>query len=249
MISKNQIQFIKSLQNKKERSDKQIFTAEGSRLILDLIKTAQNLVKHIYCTETWFKDYETKLSQILGLVTIIHDDELKKIASLKTTEQVIGLFKFPELTPSQPDELKLSLYLDDLKDPGNMGTIFRLADWFGITHIFGGESCVDPFNNKSIQASMSSISRVTFQSIPFQQLKADFTQHKFIATGLLGVELKDVKQDDSSKIICIGNEAHGLSEEIAKLCDITVSISSKKSLGAESLNAAIASGILLQHFS
>ena len=176
MITKSQIQFVKSLQEKSERQKAKIFVGEGSRLVLHFPE----------------------------LVHILTKELLKKISSLISNEDVVAVFDYPKFHSDDFEDYHMSLYLEDIRDPGNMGTILRLADWYGIRKIYGTNTCVDVFNNKVIQASMSSIGRVEFQ---------------------------------------------GLTDRLKTECNTLISISAQKSLGAESLNAAIASGIFLQHFS
>jgi TrmH family RNA methyltransferase len=248
MITKSQIQFLKSLQQKLERNKSKMFVGEGSRLVLDLLKTMPQNIRQLYCTESWFYDNETKLVHFPELVHILSKELLKKVSSLISNEDVVALFAYPLFHTDDFEDYSMSLYLEDIRDPGNMGTILRLADWYGIRKIYGTNTCVDIFNNKVIQASMSSIARVEFEAIDIVDLKLKFPQMIILGASLVGQDLKTYP-DKTKTIVCIGNEAHGLSDRLKAECQTLISISAQKSLGAESLNAAIASGIFLQHFS
>ena len=248
MITKSQIQFVKSLQEKSERQKAKIFVGEGSRLVLDLLKTMPHNIRQLYCTESWFYDNETKLVHFPELVHILTKELLKKISSLISNEDVVAVFDYPKFHSDDFEDYHISLYLEDIRDPGNMGTILRLADWYGIRRVYGTNTCVDVFNNKVIQASMSSIGRVEFQAIDIVDLKVKFPDIAILGACLEGQDLKTFAVKTKT-IVCIGNEAHGLTDRLKTECNTLISISAQKSLGAESLNAAIASGIFLQHFS
>ncbi len=246
ILTKQEKQFIKSLKIKEVRQREQLFIAEGSRLVNDLILTNPHLIHSIYGTKEWFENGSAKLQHIYHSAKIIKDQELEQIAQLRTTTEVLGLFKTPLFnSPMYNSAPKIALFLDRISDPGNMGTIIRSCDWFGISTLFVSPHCVDHYNSKCIQASMASIARVKVVEIPFTDLKTQLKNHVFYSTSPLVESQSNQIPEVTNKIICIGNEAHGLSDEIVKSCEASLHITSEFSLGAESLNAAVSAAILL----
>jgi RNA methyltransferase, TrmH family len=224
-----------------------LFLAEGSRLVLDLIKHNPESIHSIYGTSSWTSLNEAKIRKNNISNTIISESQLQSIASLKSTEEVLAVVKMRlSLNDSSEPEPKIIFFLVDIQDPGNFGTLIRTADWFGYSKLLVSPKCVDPFNNKSVQSSMSSIARIELETVDPKLIKRRFPEHKLVVTTMNGSNFEAI--DYSSKyIICLGNEAHGLSEEMISGSDIQISIHGK-SLGAESLNVAIAGGILMSHF-
>ncbi|NOT36129.1 MAG: hypothetical protein HOP11_01995 [Saprospiraceae bacterium] len=154
------------------------------------------------------------------------------------------------MNKSIPSEELLSslnslLYLYDIQDPGNFGTLLRTADWFGHKVILCSSNCVDPYNNKSVQASMSSLSRIMIFTIEADEIRKKFPNFRIIATCMNGQDYGSVNFTEKS-IFCLGNEAHGLPAEFISASDIAITIKGN-SLGAESLNVSIAGGIILSH--
>jgi TrmH family RNA methyltransferase len=243
MLSKLEKNRIKSLKDKKIRKEHNEFIAEGSRIIKDLIDAAPERVKLICATSDWCENSNAILQKITCPVHVIEPSLLQALASLKTTKEVLAIFTVPDFKNNikDPDWI---LYLDNIRDPGNLGTILRTADWFGIHNIYCSPDCVDPFNNKCIQSSMSSIFRVQVIERPWQQMLIDFKDVKKYAADTTGNSIYNLDPKEI-KFICIGNEANGLSEEIRSNCEYTIAIPAEHSLGAESLNAAIATGLIM----
>ncbi|MBK6546687.1 MAG: RNA methyltransferase [Saprospiraceae bacterium] len=247
MLSKSEKLWINSLKEKKIRYLRQQFIAEGSRLILDLIKTAPDKLQMICATKTWALNNESDLQNHNPKLKIVELSVLHAVSSLKTTDEVLAVFDFPEIDVNRTPQSNVLLYLDRIRDPGNLGSIIRSADWFGIQQIYCSLDTVDPFNNKCVQATMSSIMRVAVIHCSWDQMLIDFKNINKFATVLNGQPYYEIEKT-GSQLICIGNEAQGLSDPIINSCNKTISIPSNKSLGAESLNAAIASSILMAWF-
>lgn len=238
MITKNQVKYIQSLGQKKWRDEEQVFVAEGPKLVNELLMAENCNVIHIYALEQWQADHKTDVP-----VTEVSTGELEKISQLTTPNQVLAIVK----KISWNEELQLtgniSLALDTIQDPGNMGTIIRLADWFGVKNIICSHNCADVYNPKVVQASMGSITRVR---IEYTDLHSFFATNKILtyAAALNGRDITKIEKL-SEGIIIIGNESKGINEEILKLSDVQVTIPGKGK--AESLNAAVATGIILSH--
>lgn len=237
MVSKNQIKLINSLQQKKYRKLHNLFIAEGKKVIQELIDADFSL-EHLFVTKANLFDSRHNPE-------LISDSELKKISALTTANDCLAVFKIKEVTSNSNSGLELAL--DNIKDPGNMGTIIRLCDWFGISKIVCTEETVDVYNPKVVQATMGSLARV-------EVLYTNLTNYlKTVDAPIYGtfMEGKNIyKQELSSRgIIVMGNEANGISAEIESLVTEKISIPRFGSLQqTESLNVATATAVILSEF-
>ena len=238
MITKNQIKLIISLQQKKNRIKHQLFFAEGEKVIHELLKSTFKLV-NIYCTESIFKD---KYSHQIELIS---ESDLKKISALATPNNCLAIFEIPE-TKSFVDS-GLIMMLDNIQDPGNLGTIIRLCDWFGINQLVCSTDTVDVYNPKVVQATMGSLTRV---NIYYQDLEPILTQSKspIYGTFMDGENIYKTKLPKNG-IIILGNEGKGISEKIEKLVNQKIAIPRFGNIQeTESLNVANAAAIILSEF-
>jgi TrmH family RNA methyltransferase len=189
--------------------------------------------------------YAAELRTFQAIVTEVNESELKKISTLTTPNQVLMVVKQPSFELDfQAIRSDLSLYLDGIQDPGNMGTILRIADWFGIPYIFCSDTCVDIFNPKVVQATMGAFLRIKSKEIDLKELIEATTP----VYGAL-LEGENLFQTERSKhgIIVIGNEGRGISDEVRALINRPILIP-PHGVGAESLNAAVATGIICAVF-
>ena len=241
MISKNQQKLIQSLKLKKNRVKTSLFVAEGEKVVIELINSSIKL-HSVYCLPSFI----SKINVDSDAITEINEKELAKISNLKNANQAVALFEIP-VFDKRSDENNLILALDDIRDPGNLGTIIRLADWFGITTILCSNSTVDAFNPKVIMATMGSISRV---EIIYCDLVEELSKiNKPIYGAFLEGEniYKTSKENDG--VLVIGNESNGISADVEKLITNKITIPQFGiSQETESLNAAVATGILLSEF-
>ena len=244
MISKNQIKYIRQLELKKFRKRENCFVAEGPKVVGDLMKRYQP--KAIFATDEW----HPSTMPDTAILTRITDDELHRISFLQNPQQVLAIFPIPEATSSvfhQPSSL--SLALDGIQDPGNLGTIIRIADWFGIDTIYCSEDTADAYNPKVVQATMGSLAHVhiiygdllqLFQSLP--------PSYPVYGTLLDG---NDIYQQPLSEegIIVMGNEGNGISEAVRERVTHKLLIPNfHQGDSAESLNVAIATAITCSEF-
>ncbi|WP_353150397.1 RNA methyltransferase [Flavobacterium sp.] len=237
MVSKNQIKLINSLQQKKYRKLHNLFIAEGKKVIQELIDANFSLV-HLFVTQTDLFDKK-------HAATLISDSELKKISALTSANDCLAVFKIKEYSSSANSGLELAL--DNIKDPGNMGTIIRLCDWFGISKIVCSEETVDLYNPKVVQATMGSLARVEVEYTNLAAyLKA--TDLEIFGTFMEGENIYKKVVPDSG-ILVMGNEANGISSEIEKLITQKIAIPRFGNLQqTESLNVATATAIFLSEF-
>lgn len=238
MVSKNQIKLITGLHQKKQRFANQLFFAEGVKVIQELLQSNFEL-EHLYTT---LNDFETVQS---SKRTLINEQELKKISALATPNTCLAVFKIP--AENKIIDSGLIIALDDIRDPGNLGTILRLCDWFGIKQIICSKETVDIYNPKVVQATMGSIARV---NVNYLDLKTFIAQTKLPVFGTF-MDGDNIYQSSlpQSGIIIMGNEANGISAEIEKTVTSRISIPRFGELQkTESLNVATATAIILSEF-
>lgn len=236
MLSKNEVKYIQSLYQKKTRDSEGLFIAEGPKIINELL-SSNFKIKEIYCTENWRSDF-TKPN-----IQYVSESELQRISNLQTPNEILAVVekKNAENIPSLKN--KLSLVLDGIQDPGNFGTIIRTADWFGIDAIIASEDCVDLYNPKVIQATMGSFIRV---NVWYKNLEEWLPEQSIQKTGT-SLNGKSVFASGKIKegILIIGNESKGIRKNVLECIDDFITIPKKGK--AESLNAAVATGIILSH--
>ncbi len=238
MLSKSQISLLKSLQQKKERRENGLFLVEGYKSVIEFINSPYH-IDAIYHTAS-FDPKVLKLSQKINLCEISVTD-IEKVSSLKTPQVIIALVKIPAWPVLDNAQLrqKFSIVLDGIQDPGNMGTIIRTADWFGINQVICSEDTVDAYNPKVVQASMGSLSRINVYYEDLQNLLPQLNLPVFGA--MLNGENIYHTDFGNEGLIVMGNEGNGLSPDIERLINKAITI---PNLGkAESLNVAIATAL------
>lgn len=245
MISKNLTKLIRSLEIKKNRERNGLFVAEGPKTVGDL--AAVSRPKIIIATQEWLDKNGSEAAD--GCITAT-EEELRKVSFLQHPQQVIGLFHIPQ--PTFAPEIcrrELCIALDKVQDPGNLGTIIRIADWFGISTILCNEGTVDAFNPKAVQATMGSIARV---NIVYTDLATTLDNlpdgTPIYATSLDGNNIYSQELSPAG-IIIMGNEGNGVSPEIMEKANRTLFIPSySKTRGIDSLNVAIATAVTCAEF-
>ena len=265
-ISKNQIKFIRQLEQKKFRRREGLFVAEGTKVVGDLLAHYQP--HSLFATQEWLVQHSSHLSLPTSHLYPVTDDELRRLSFLQHPQQVLALFPIPLSTdisltsPLDPRPLatngtqepspltsELSLALDGIQDPGNLGTIIRIADWFGIRDIYCSEDTVDAWNPKVVQATMGSIARVNIKYISLSDL-IDLLPTDFPVYGtLLDGENIYTQALTPYGLIVMGNEGNGISPEIRQRVNHRLLIPSyRQDDTAESLNVAIATAITCSEF-
>ena len=237
-ISKNQIKLITSLQQKKYRVKEGLFVVEGIKVVAEFLKSNFEL-ESVFCTQDVLEKYQ-KYNP-----TIVNEVELKKISSLKSPNKVLTLFKIKKNNSIATSGLKV--VLDDVNDPGNLGTIIRLCDWFGIEDLVCSKNTVDCYNAKVVQSTMGSLTRVKISYVDLAMYFNNTTLPIYI-TDMIGEDIYTSNLPQNG-IIVMGNEANGISSEIKTIATNTISIPRFGSLQAtESLNVATATAIVLSEF-
>lgn len=249
ILSKQKIKYIQSLKINKFRQMYANFIVEGDKMALELLNDKNIEIENIIALQTWINENQNILKPYFNKILTATESDLKQISNLSTPNKVFIIAKQPVFDIFKEDSKKhqdfisknFSLYLDGIQDPGNMGTILRIADWFSVTYIFCSPTSVDVWNPKVVQASMGAFLRVKPVEVRFEDLKTHFPQLPIFATIMRGDNI--FRTDLPRKgIIVIGNEGSGVSSSILDKTDFKISIPGGG--GAESLNAAVATGIV-----
>jgi TrmH family RNA methyltransferase len=234
MLSKNKIKLIHSLEKKKNRIETGLFLIEGDKIINEALDQKFIEISELFVTT----DFEG-ITNMAHPICIVEKEQIKQASFLKHPQNAIALAKIPTHR-SLPTGGNIVI-LDDIQDPGNLGTIVRICDWYGINHIVCSEHSVDIFNPKSVQATMGSIFRISVHYTNLETYLPQLSIPKYAAV-LEGDNVYKMKWTEECALI-IGNEGNGISEKIIQLCDAKITIPNLG--GAESLNASTAAAILV----
>lgn len=243
MLVKSKVKYIQSLGQKKFRQQEGVFVAEGPKLVKELLTEHSDSVVEVFALKNWID--ENKRVTINCNLSEITEAELEKISQLTTPNQVVAVVKHFNTIKPFAEKGKFILALDGIQDPGNMGTIIRIADWFGVQHIVCSEDSADRYNPKVVQSTMGSIGRVNVFYTSLSKWLEEQNDALIYAAVLGGEDITKMQQP-AGGVIVIGNESKGISEEVLKFCNASITIPQRGK--AESLNAAVATGIILSHF-
>jgi len=235
MLSRSEVKYIQSLRQKKNRDEERVFVAEGVKIVAELLQAGFD-VKKIYGVQDWIDQHSNVENTIL-----ISDDELKKISNFETPNKVLAVVHQNQQNAVPNLANKITLVLDGIQDPGNLGTIIRTADWFGVKNIIASNDTADVYNAKVVQSTMGSIARI---NIFYTDLTAFLSTQKILICGaaLGGENIADgIKLNEC--LLVIGNESRGIRKDIQPYIEKRISI--PRIGNAESLNAAVATGIIL----
>ena len=244
MISKSKIKLVRSLEKKKFRDTSQLFVAEGNKLVSDLMYTFE--CEWMIAKTSWIA---TQGNLPVKEIVLAEDDDIRKVSLLKNPQDVLAVFKQPtyNLKDANPAN-QLILALDGIQDPGNVGTIIRLADWFGIEHIVCNYDTADAFSPKTVQATMGALARVKVHYTILSEYLA--TSHTPIFGTFLEGENLYSKELANNGIIVLGNEGKGIRQEVEKYINQRLFIPNyplnRKT--SESLNVATAAAIICAEF-
>jgi RNA methyltransferase, TrmH family len=245
MLAAADVKFVRNLQLKKFRDAQNVFVAEGTKLVLDLLASRTFICIKIFALDTWLLQHNSILQKYEGPAIIsVKAFELQKISAFTTPNNIVAIFQQKVVSPNIVCENKINLVLDGIQDPGNFGTIIRTADWFGIINIICSPLCADLYNPKVVQSTMGSLGNA---DVLYTELQPFLASQKvpIYAASLQGIELQKI-QAPTQAIVIIGNEGQGISPQIMDLVNKKVTI--EKIGKAESLNAAVAAGIILAKF-
>jgi len=245
MLSKNQLKRLRGLQRKKERVNSGLFVVEGKKIVGEILQSSTTYVE-LYATSNWFDNNPTFLNKDNSYE--LSDRDLGQVSSLKTPNEVLLVLKQKSLTSFDvvSNEV-LVLALDAVNDPGNLGTIIRLADWFGVQHILCTSNTVDQYNPKTVQSAMGSINSVQMHYGDLGEMLSNLKSHTIYASDLNGDSIYTTSFAEKS-VILMGSESHGISEEILSIVNKKITIPTFSVSGVDSLNVATATAIVLSEF-
>jgi TrmH family RNA methyltransferase len=250
MLSKNELKYYAGLLQRKKRDSERKFIVEGKRLLDEALKSKFDC-EILCCTNQFYEQYSHQIKTAKDKnirVEIIPNKDLQKLCDTKSPQGIIGIFEMPSNGNNLLDLIddELIVALDNIRDPGNLGTIIRTCNWFGISSIILSESCVELFNPKVVRSSMGSIFNLTFlQRVNLKQwLPEQKDKFEILAADLTGTSIRDYDLSNKS-IILFSSEAHGIDNELLPLVDEKITIKGKGN--AESLNVASAAAIILEN--
>ena len=245
MLSKNKIKYIRSLEQKKYRKEENAFLAEGSKLVGDL--NGHFRCRLVVGTSQWLSDNtHFQADEIIE----VSREELSRVSLLKTPKDVLAVYELPSYDcPKDAARSSLCLALDDVQDPGNLGTIIRIADWFGIEHIFCSHGTVDAFNPKTVQATMGALARIQLHYCDLGELIDSLNETPIFGTFLDGTDMYK-EELATNGLIVMGNEGNGISNDIARRINRKILIPNypEGCETSESLNVAVATAIVCAEF-
>lgn len=239
LVTKSQVKYIQSLGHKKFRDEEGMFVAEGPKIVGELLHTPGILLQQVYALKEWISGGPTA-----GLpVQEVGQAELDRLSSLSTPNQVVAIFSKPVFDPPEFNK-GITVVLDGIQDPGNLGTIVRIADWFGVARVLCTADSADVFNTKAVQSTMGSVGRVPVVYGDPVELIRSYAGLPVFAAVLGGKELYGMERVRRGWIV-VGNESRGIRPGLLELATERITIPG--SGRAESLNAAVAAGIILSH--
>ena len=242
MISASQLKFLTALQVKKYRQKYSKFTLEGTKLVSELLQQDQIQVAAIYGLERWAEENASLIRPFYQKFNLVTEQELRKVSGLSTANQVLAVADTPD-RPFEVHKSGFSMFLDGIRDPGNMGTLIRIADWFGMSAVYCSPDCVDYFSPKVVQSSMGAVLRVPLYQCSLMAIQEQASALPVIGAVMEGENVFDSKLPEDA-ILVIGNESTGIRPDIMPLLSQKVTIPRANQSQAESLNAAVAAGIL-----
>jgi RNA methyltransferase, TrmH family len=238
MLSKNEIKYIQSLSQKKIRTVRQVFVVEGSKMVEEILFSKMPVQK-VFATADWLSKTSILQQRSQAVFQVVSEPELEKISQLQTPNEVLAIVPM-QVPANEPNPQQLILALDNIQDPGNLGTIVRTADWFGVHQIVANLQTADIYNAKTIQSTMGSFARV---QVWYKDLKTWLPSQTMVLGAAMQGENIFQQSAITNGVVLIGNEGKGISPALQKMITHAVHIPAKGA--AESLNAAVATGIIL----
>lgn len=243
-VTNNLVKWVYSLSLKKNRDKEKCFVAEGTKCVLDTLGSFR--LKYLFCTEEWLESH----GDVAGYATVASKVQMERMSMLKTSAEVIAVYEMPEYCMESIDaERNLYLALDNVQDPGNLGTIIRIADWFGIHDIFCSPGTVDVYNPKVVQSTMGAISRVRVHYCSLPELFGRCGGVPVYGTFLDGDNIYG-KPLSGNGFIVMGNEGKGISKELEEYVTARLLVPSypQEAVTSESLNVGMATAIVVSEF-
>lgn len=242
-ISKNKAKYIRSLRQKKFRQKYNKFIAEGDKLALEILQSPRTKIELLLATPQWLDKYAPLLKKVQEILSV-SETELKTLSALHTPNQVLLVADIPtNVIDTAVVQNDWSLYLSTIQDPGNMGTILRIADWFGVQHIFCSNDTVDVYNSKVVQSTMGAFLRTQIIEMRFEDFQTQFPDVPSFGAVLNGTSVY-ANPLPQNGILVMGNESKGLAKDLQLQLHHRITIPAHRASGMESLNVGVATGII-----
>ena len=241
MLPKSEVKYIQSLSQKKFRDEEGVFVLEGVKMADEIISSYSHLIRAVYAIKKWIVKNRGKLTNSISVYEV-QEFELQKITGLSVANEVLVVLNKPASGIFIQDDNPVVVALDQIQDPGNLGTIIRTCDWFGVNQLICSPDSVDAYNPKVVQSAMGSLLRVTINYMPIEQFIKDNSGYTPCVAVLDGEPYNKFLFPEKTLLI-IGNESRGVSLSLRKIADKAITIPRRGK--AESLNAAVAAAILL----
>ena len=242
-MTKNDIKFIQSLKQTKFRKENKMFVVEGNKLVSELLNSNFN-VENILVTETWLEKFP-EMTEILKSYEIVNAKQMEQMSSMVTPPGILATAHTPSYIINPKDaENEILLALDGINDPGNLGTMIRTADWFGINKIVCSNDCADAWQAKTIQSTMGSIFRIQIMDTYLKEFLSN-TNAPIYGALMEGENIFTKKIEKKNGVIIIGSESHGIRKDVLPLVTSPIHIPRGKGSQTESLNASVAAAIII----
>ena len=246
MLSKTLTAHIRSLKMKKFRDELGEFVAEGPKTVSELLESGWE-VRNIICTEDFYKDKEALINATGAEISIVNDKKQKKASNLSTPNKVLAINAYPTYyTDGSILKNRFILALDQIRDPGNLGTVVRTADWFGVNQIICSNDSADIFNPKVIQSTMGSFLRVRVSYTSLPGFISENDDYLVLGAFQEGESVYDF-EEKKKKILVVGNESQGITREVGSMIERRLTVPSPSGR-TESLNAAVAASLIMSEF-
>lgn len=242
MLTKNQIKFIQSLSNKKNRKQEGVFLAEGVKILSELLKSEFKVIR-IYTSERYYNQLQPSASAKNIPIDIVSPEDIQKISTLENNQSAIALVETKTFEGKLPQLGHKTLVLDGINDPGNLGTLLRTAEWFGVENVWCSSETVDLFNPKVISGSMGSVFRINVSYGPLIEWLSRPKIPTVFGTFLEGENCLDITPPTSPSLLVMGSESHGISPQIHSLISRKITIPNQGK--GESLNVGVSAGIIM----
>jgi len=248
VITQGDLKFIKSLAQRKFRQKYNKFIAEGDKICSELVRVGAHKIDAIYSLNDWSEEHVTKYPRLKNLVTVVSEKELGRMSQLRSANKVLMVLDIPpQLLTSDIAKAGTVLYLADVQDPGNVGTIIRIADWYGIQHVIRSQATADFYNAKVVQATMASFANVGLHTASFEEVKDLMPHHATVGAVLGGTDINKHQWDEQS-IIVMGNESKGVPTGITDQLQHKLMLPGSSERLADSLNVGIATALMCQQW-
>ena len=249
-MTKNDIKFIQSLKQTKFRKENKMFVVEGNKLVSELL-ASDFKVENVLVTETWLEKFPEMAAGLLTSYDVVNAKQMEQMSSMVTPPGIIATAHTPSYNINPKDaENEFILALDGINDPGNLGTMIRTADWFGINKIVCSSDCADAWQAKTIQSTMGSIFRIQIMETDLREFLLKTQNLNNSATPIYGALMEGEniftkKIEKKNGVIIIGSESHGIREDVLPLVTSPIHIPRGKGSQTESLNASVAAAIII----